>query len=1130
MRQLINDHWQFAKLAPDTDAAAALALPDAAWTDVGLPHDWAIEDADRFYADADGWYRRTIVAPADCAGRCWIVRFDGVYMDCDVFLNGERLLTHRYGYTAFDVDLTASLKPGENTLAVRVRYRCPNSRWYSGVGLFRDVTLNVLPPRHIAPDGLYVRCAPAENGAWKVRVRAELEGPGRGGPLRLGLRYAGGGAIDIATVEDAGDVLEAELMIPAAIPWTCEHPYLYELAAEYDGQWEQFSVGLRTTEFDPDRGFLLNGVRTKLRGVCLHHDLGALGSAFNAEAFTRQIRLMKRMGVNALRTSHNPPASRALDICDREGILVIDEAFDMWRLSKTEFDYARFFDDCWRDDVRAWVRRDRNHPSVILWSVGNEIYDTHVSPDAPELTAALRAEVERHDPDRNARATIGSNYMPWPGAQKCAEALTIAGYNYAEKYYDAHHKAHPGWVIYGSETSSILSSRGVYHFPASANAISEEDMQCSSLGNSTTSWGAPDMGKCIVDDLNNAYSMGQFLWSGIDYIGEPTPYRTRSCYFGMADTACFPKDLYYRVKALWNNEPMAHIGVTWDWNDGQMIDVPVYCNGKRCELLLNGSSLGVRDVDLRDPVKSAAWWRIPYTPGTLEAVAYDESGAEIARDVVRSHGDSVRLVLSAERETLQADGEDVAFITVAAVDGEGRAVSNAADRVRVTVEGPVQLLGVDNGDSADRDGYFTDTRCLFNGKLLAMVGATDAPGAATVRVNAPGLAGAELALTVEPAAGRQGHGTRRGVTPSVTPNDVIPARRIDLKLISGRATLTPERPTARFSAKLLPESAMAQPIEYRVVNALGIPSPSATAKPVDGGVEVTGVGDGEVWLRAVANNGYPHARVIAQIELTIEGFGAPGHDPYGFVSGGLYDIASGSITSGNDKGIAFARDGESMAGFSHVDFGPAGSDEITIPIFELAGEPVEITLWMGDPRGGGHVVDTLRYHKKSIWNTYQSETWRLPERFVGEQTVAFSMKSKVHMQGFSFTRQSRAWLPTRAGAADAITGDSFTREGDAVKGVGNNVSLVFGGMDFGAGGPVRLTIEGATPLDVNTVMVRITPEDGEATVAECPFRGDGPAAQTFDLAVPAGVCDVTFVFLPGSRFDFEQFHFEEIER
>lgn len=1124
MERLLNDGWEFVKLPPEGDVSAT---PEGEWRPVALPHDWLIGQVEDLYEDGDGWYRRALTVPEDFADHVWLLRFDGVYMDCDVLVNGRVLATHRYGYTAFDVDLTPALRVGDNALMVRVRHRAPNSRWYSGAGIFRDVTLSVLPKRHVAPDGLYVSCAPAEGGAWRVTADVELEGPGAGGEVRLTLADADGHAVDSAVLIDSGDALTAGLTVSRPRLWGCADPYLYVLTCEFNGQRVERRVGLRRTAFDPDRGFMLNGESVKLHGVCLHHDLGALGAAFNAAAFRRQLRLMKRMGVNALRTSHNPPASRALDICDAEGVLVIDEAFDMWLIAKTPNDYARFFPECWEDDVRAWVRRDRSHACVILWSIGNEIPDVHVSPDAPAWTAKLMAAVERHDPRGNARVTQGSNYMPWAGAQKCADVLKIAGYNYAEKYYDAHHAAHPDWVIYGSETASVLSSRGVYHFPADVKILSEEDLQCSALMNSVTSWGAQDMRRCIVDDLNTPYTLGQFLWSGIDYIGEPTPYHTRSCYFGMADTAGFEKDGYYLVKSLWNPEPTVHIGVIWDWNPGQLIDVPVYANGARCELFLNGRSLGVRELDGLDPEKCVALWpRVPFEAGTLEAVSCDAAGHVLARDARRTPGDSARLMLSADRATLAADGEDVAFVTVMALDAAGNPVDNAVDRVRVRVEGAARLLGLDNGDSTDPDGYRVACRRLFNGRLLALVGATDAAGEAVVRVQAEGLEGAELRLTCVPAEGRAG----RGFAP-VPLTDVtdaaggIEVRRIELTAPEG-AALTPDRPEAFFRARALPAGAQDRPIEYRIVNAQGIESPCAEAVPAPGGVRVKGRGDGAVCLRAVCKNGASHARVISQLELRLEGFGGASLDPYSFVSGGLYDLSEGDITPGNDKGIAFARDGWSMAGFSHVDFGPVGSDEIELPVFALDGDAYEIALYLGNPREGGRLLAKLPYQKQSIWNVYQTERWTLPERLTGVRTLCFAMDRKIHLKGFRFIRQSRAWLPQRAGDADAVYGDSFIRSGGAVKEIGNNVSLVFRGMDFGEGGPVRLTITGHTPLMSNPVQVRFEDGAGETTVAECPFAGgDAPGAQTFGLTAPKGLCDVTFVFLPGCRFDFEGFQF-----
>ena len=1124
MQRLLNDGWEFAKLASGSRLEDALRLRAEDWRAVDIPHDWLIGQSDRLYEDGDGWYRRVLRVPEADLDKVWLLRFDGVYMDCDVLLNGAVLATHRYGYTAFDVSLGGQLRAGENQLMVCVRHRAPNSRWYSGAGIFRDVTLSVLPGRHIAPDGVYARGEALPDGRWRLKVRVELTGDGPREALRISLPDAG---LE-TTLADEGDCAEAAFLLEKPALWSCDAPNLYRLECQYGAQRVCLRVGLRQTAFDPNRGFLLNGAPLKLKGVCLHHDLGALGAAFNAVAFRRQIRLMKRMGANALRTTHNPPAARALDICDEEGVLVIDEAFDMWERPKTTFDYARFFPECWRADVASWVRRDRNHPCVILWSIGNEIQDTHVSARGAEVTAMLAAEAARHDPDGNAAVTLGSNYMAWEGAQRCADIVKLAGYNYGERLYAEHHAAHPDWVIYGSETGSTLSSRGVYHFPKAVNVLSEVDRQCSALGNSATSWGTQDLRACLIDDINTPWSMGQFLWSGIDYIGEPTPYHTRSCYFGMADTAGFPKDLYYQVQALWRSEPMAHIGVSWDWNPGQLIDVPVYTNGASCELLLNGVSLGRQAVNLRVPGESVPMWRVSYAPGVLEARAYDDEGHCVAEDARASHGDAVRLALRAERLNLRADGEDMAFIEVCALDADGRPVENASNRVLARVEGPARLMGMDNGDSADADGYRVSDRCLFSGRLLILVGAKDVPGEAVVRVSSEGLEGAALTLTLEAAACREG--ASRAFAEILEPSRplcAIPARRIALTALDG-AQLSPDHAKARFAARLLPANADAQPIEFRVVNAAGIEVPCAVATPVEGGVEVVGRGDGAAYLRATCNNGAAFPRVISQLELNLTGFGAAGLNPYEFVSAGLCDIRHGRVTAGNDKGVAFDREGESIAGFSNVDFGPVGSDEITLPIFALDGNPYNIELWLGDPWAGGRLLAALPYQKPSRWNEYQPETWKLPERLTGVQTLCFRMTCKLHLKGFCFARQSRAWLPLSAGSADAIYGDSFTRDGGAVRDIGNNVILRFDGMDFGDARDARLTIVGSTPLEQNPVQVRIANAAGETLVAQCSFLGGAPGPQRFDVRVLPGECSVTFVFLPGCQFDFEAFQFERI--
>ena len=1113
MQRLFNDGWAFAKLPLGSTMAEARA---AEWRAVDLPHDFLIHQADHLYESCDGWYRRGFPVPAEWADRRVLLRFDGVYMDCDVLLNGEVLRTHHYGYTAFDVDLTDRLNAGDNELMVHIRHQSPNSRWYSGAGIFRDVTLHVLPLSHIPLDGTYVTTA-RDGDDWTLTVAAELVGEGSEQPTH---RLLDGRGRVIAT----GRGMSAALTVSNPALWHPDSPRLYTLETRLGEQVIRQNVGFREYVFSPDTGLSVNGSPVKLKGVCLHHDLGALGAAFHPKAARRQLMAMKAMGVNALRTSHNPPAWQVLDLCDELGILVVDELLDMWVRPKTEYDYARFFRDDMPADVASWVRRDRNHPCLLMWSVGNEILDTHLDPEAVNIAKALHDNVRLHDPARNGLTTIGSNYMPWEGAQKCAGQVDAVGYNYGERLYGEHHAAHPDWLLYGSETASALSSRGVYRFPMGTNILSDEDQQCSDLGNSINSWGTPDMRRCIVEDLNTPHSMGQFLWTGTDYIGEPTPYRTRSSYFGMMDTACFPKEYWWLIKSLWTDEPMAHIGVSWDWNPGQMIDVPVMTNAVSAELLLNGRSLGKQAVDRRDWQRCRPSWRVPFEPGDLWARAYDASGNLIAEDHRRTPGDSARVVLSAEDDRLAANGEDMTFLTISMADANGLAVDNACDRVHVSVEGPGRLLGLDNGDSTDREGYKTTTRRLMNGKLLAMIGATAQPGDIRVTVTSPGKAPATLRIPAIEAPVREGIACA-DACPDIPMPDEIPVRRVDLTPLSD-TRLTPDHREVTFRVRALPENADPQPVAYRVTSAKGIPSPCAEVIPGEGTVTVRALGDGKVYLRATCNNGYDHPRVISQQEIAICGMGRASLNPYEMVLGGLYDLSDGDIGEGNEQGLAFG-EGTSMAGFSRVDFGDTGSDEITLPIFALNDDPYFITIWQGDPRQGGESLGTFRYQKPSVWATYQPETYRLPKRLTGLQTLCFSMSQRVHLHGFVFTRQSRAWQPMSALEADALYGDSFTRAEEGITGIGNNVSVEYAHMDFGDEAKARLTVDGATPLPEQPVTVRFRNQEGQELTVLAQFAKGERHRQAFEIDVLPGECTVSFVFLPGSRFDFYGFQFEK---
>lgn len=401
------------------------------------------------------------------------------------------------------------------------------------------------------------------------------------------------------------------------------------------------------------------------------------------------------------------PAPDVMEQADEMGFLVVSEAFDMWERPKNAFDYARFFPEWWRRDVKSWVRRDRNHPSLIMWSIGNEIYDTHAGERGQELTRLLAGEVRRHDPDGHAGVTLGSNYMPWENAQKCADIVKLAGYNYAEKYYQEHHRKHPDWVIYGSETGSVVSSRGVYHFPYSSQILADEDGQCSSLGNSSTSWGARSAESCILAEREAPFSCGQFLWTGFDYIGEPTPYHTRSSYFGQLDTAGFPKDSYYIYQAAWTDwreHPMVHVFPYWDFNRGQAVDVRVCSNAPRVELFLNGKSLGSRSMDRDSGTYPQGHWQISFEPGKLCARAYDEEGNLVAQESRSSFGEAARIVMAADRNVIRGDGRDMAFVEISVLDGQGRPVENAVNRIRVSVTGKGYLAGLDNGGQHGHGG------------------------------------------------------------------------------------------------------------------------------------------------------------------------------------------------------------------------------------------------------------------------------------------------------------------------------------------------------------------------------------------------------------------------------------------
>lgn len=1146
--RLFNDEWAFALCPLDTTLNT---LPDpAGFAPVALPHDWLIGRADRLYEDGAGWYRRVFTWDG-AASRELLLRFEGVYMDSTVYLNGAQAAVWKYGYSTFEVNLTPFLRPGENILLVRAAYQCPNSRWYSGAGIYRDVWLKNRPAAaHLLSDGSYITTAPLESGDWSLHVTTELSRQGFDAPLRVEYRLldlqtgafvplAGGSAANCAAA-DGVQTVDFSATVPAPALWDAGSPCRYRLSVcLYGGdvllQQEDYTVGFRTIEFSPDRGFLLNGQHVKLNGVCEHHDLGCLGAAYNSSAMRRKLKTLAAMGVNALRLTHNMPAPDVMELADELGFLIVSEAFDMWERPKNAYDYARFFDDWYQRDVAAWVRRDRNHPSLILWSIGNEISDTHVDGRGQTITGWLCDEVKKHDPAAHAGITIGSNYMPWENAQRCADIVKLAGYNYSEKYYAAHHKAHPDWVIYGSETASTVQSRGIYHFPLSQSVLADEDEQCSALGNSTTSWGAKSSETCILAERDCAFSCGQFLWSGHDYIGEPTPYHTRNSYFGQIDTAGFAKDSYYIYQAEWTDcqtAPMVHLFPYWCFNEGQLIDVRVCSNAPEVELFLNGQSLGRRAIDHRHGSELVPHWQLPYMPGVLCARAYDTAGRLLAQEERRSFGDAVRLVATPDRTALSGSGSDLAFVEITALDAAGNPVENAANRVHVAVEGAGYLAGLDNGDSTDTDEYKTASRRLFSGKLLAVAAALPGTGSLRLTVSADGLAPAFLELPVLPAGIPAGQGAAPHRVPAerlAAPAGAVPQPVRAICLHSdGPTRLDKAHPRVLVTAALCPADATDQDVQWSVVDDSGTPSFLAEVQPDGLTAAVAAKSDGAFRLRCLSHAGTAQVRVISSLNFTVTGFGKAWLDPYNFIAGSLYDAHRGEPGNGNEHGFSTARDGETQVCFHGIDFGTFGSDEITLPIFALTDEEYPIELWEGMPgEPGAGLIDRIVYQKPSQWNVYQPETYHLSRRLRGVTSLCFVLRQKIHLKGFSFTRLEKAYQTLPLTECDTIYGDSFTRTAQGIEKIGNNVTICYTDMDFASPGAGRVVLCGHTPLEKNAIQLRFANGEGE-TVQMLEFANtEGWSEQCFPLKALTGSGTLQFVFLPGCNFDFRWFRFEK---
>lgn len=1159
LNTLFCDGWEFSKNPINTEYEQAVD-----WKRVDIPHDWLIYQVNDLYETSTGWYRRTLnYSPK--AGIRTALRFEGVYMNSRVYVNGALAGEWKYGYSTFEFDVTDLLKDGDNLIAVRVDYLAPNSRWYSGAGIYRRVWLKEYPDIHLASDGIYI----SADISGKVTVSTEALRPENITAEGLSVRctvFDGERnivsaenpccAVDKSTVPNAivqkGCRYSANifsLIVPNPVLWDTEAPHLYKCVVELIRNGEvidsdESMFGIRKAEFTPDKGFFLNGRHLKIHGACQHHDLGALGAAVNRNAIRRQLEKLREIGVNAVRTTHNMPAVELMEEADKMGFLIMSEGFDMWELHKTENDYAGFFPEWVEKDVASWVRRDRNHPSLIGWSLGNEIYDTHVSERGQEVTSMLQRLVRLHDPRANGIVTVGSNYMQWENAQKCADLLKIAGYNYAERLYDDQHKKHPDWCIYGSETSSVLQSRGVYHFPLSEMILTDVDEQCSALGNTTTGWAARNTEACIIPDRDAEYCAGQFIWTGFDYIGEPTPYTTKNSYFGQIDTAGFCKDSAYLFRAEWTDfekSPFVHIYPYWDFAENQRIDVRVTSNAPLIRLFKDGNQIAEKHIDHKHGKELTLNTVIEYSKGCLTAVAYDENGNEAARDTVCSFGDTAEIRLTPENTQFKANGTDLAFIDIDAYDFDGNFVANANNRVFVEVSGAGRLIGLDNGDSTDYDEYKGTSRRLFSGKLLAIIAASDKAGEVEIKVSSKGLPDAHITLTALPSEVPAGVSCIESNKParSECPDDVndVPVRRINLSAES--CVFTPDQKEITVNVKALPENASYSDFEYKLTNIRNADTKLAEiAGSADGTVTVRCKGDGEFCLRAMCKNGTEKYHVVSTLFLKGEGIGAAFVDPYKHVAGGSFTLHNGNVTPALENGAAFAggvngtssRIDTSRIGFENVDFGDIGSDTVTVPLFVNGDNQVNIRFYDGDPENGGELIGDFTYQGQCEWHKYAPQTYKLSKTLCGVHTFVIESDYSYEISGFEFKRPIKERAELYAVNADSIFGDKFTKNSEDVTGIGNNVMLYFGDFDFTEFPPSKIVISGRSKLPINSIHVIFgADKDGELpeerVLAE--FEGaDKYTEREFPINGIGGKRTVSFAFLPGSDFDFKLFRFE----
>ncbi len=742
---------------------------DGPWQKLTLPHDWGIGGPFKQEYPGDtgklpwwgvGWYRKHFDLPLSDTGRRIYLDIDGAMSYANVWLNGHYIGGWPYGYASWELDLTPYIRyGGQNVLAVRLDNPPDSSRWYPGGGIYRNVWLVKTSPIHVAHWGTYVTTPRVNATKATVKIQVTLDNDSdlnsffnvkneiyqltpngkkdrlAGCVISSNLQLA---AHSAKVFEDLSNISNPKL-------WFLENPQRYVVITSIEKNGEcidtyETPFGIRTIVFDADKGFFLNGKHVRIQGVCDHSDLGALGTAINVSALERQIAILQQMGCNAIRTSHNPPAPELLDLCDREGILVMDESFDCWEKGKRPNDYHLLFDDWHEKDWRAELRRDRNHPCIILWSIGNEVPDQS-TPDGPRIAADLTRIAHEEDSTRPTTAACDHIESGFDGFQTNVD---VFGYNYKPFEYAEMHNQNPNEPLFGSETASCISSRGEYFYPVNTNKDDGKfHYQMSSYDLSAPRWATiPDIEFAVED--KNPFVAGEFVWTGFDYLGEPTPYRkpdapSRSSYFGIVDLAGLEKDRYYLYQARWRPDlPMAHIvPQCWNWPEsiGKLIPVYIYTSGDEAELFLNGKSLGRKKKGAYE--YRLIWDDVLYQPGNLKAVSY-KNGKPWATDNLRTSGPAAKLVLMAYSQKIDVSRNDLSFITVKVEDKNGVPVPRANIPIHFNISGSGKIVATDNGDPTDLTSFPSHDRHTFNGSALAIIRGTG-PGIIVLEAASPEL-------------------------------------------------------------------------------------------------------------------------------------------------------------------------------------------------------------------------------------------------------------------------------------------------------------------------------------------------------------------------------------------------------